>query len=207
MNSLNGYKIDIGFGELTKVSDLIYFDGPLLSHYISKKGDDLLFYWVDADAKFNRWLVIRTNVINIQSYIDRKTSLFQLVTESLDSFVYAVDINDKLEFTNIQIVETNKLPNDYLPSQDSFYVFDVEGTTDLLSLSKRYNSGVLELYIDGSHVGYGTMPFHNFVTLLNNIEDIRKSLSTKYIKLKVTQKGDRNGISKYKKELNLDYSI
>lgn len=32
------------FSNFKKVADLIYFDGPLLSHYVTDKGDNYLFY-------------------------------------------------------------------------------------------------------------------------------------------------------------------
>ena len=38
------------FDKFKKVADLIYFDGPLLSHYVTNKGDNYLFYWIDQDV-------------------------------------------------------------------------------------------------------------------------------------------------------------
>ena len=47
--SNEGYNIDYDFSGFRKIADLIYFEGPFLSHYVSSKGDDYLFYWVDRD--------------------------------------------------------------------------------------------------------------------------------------------------------------
>ena len=46
MIHLEGYSISFEFDNLIQMSDLIYYDGPLLSHFVSKAGDDYLFYWV-----------------------------------------------------------------------------------------------------------------------------------------------------------------
>lgn len=49
MKTINGFSINFDFSKLIKVADLIYHDGPLLSHYVSNKGENYLFYWVDVD--------------------------------------------------------------------------------------------------------------------------------------------------------------
>ena len=56
MKIIEGYNIDYDFREFRKIADLVYFDGPFLSHYVSGKGDDFLFnpndgylYVVDID--------------------------------------------------------------------------------------------------------------------------------------------------------------
>ena len=62
MKTINGFSINFDFSKLIKVADLIYYDGPLLSHYVSNKGENYLFYWVDVDNEYNRWVVIRTDI-------------------------------------------------------------------------------------------------------------------------------------------------
>lgn len=54
MKTINGFSINFDFSKLIKVADLIYHDGPLLSHYVSNKGENYLFYWVDVDNEYNR---------------------------------------------------------------------------------------------------------------------------------------------------------
>ena len=69
MKTINGFSINFDFSKLIKVADLIYYDGPLLSHYVSNKGENYLFYWVDVDNEYNRWVVIRTDIFSIQQYL------------------------------------------------------------------------------------------------------------------------------------------
>ena len=52
MRKIKGYDIQYDFSGFKKIADLIFFEGPFLSHYVSDKGDDYLFYWVDKDAVF-----------------------------------------------------------------------------------------------------------------------------------------------------------
>ena len=81
------------FDKFKKVADLIYFDGPLLSHYVTNKGDNYLFYWIDQDDTNNRWMFIRTDYDNIQKYTNKKQTLRNVLSSPLDDIVYTVDID------------------------------------------------------------------------------------------------------------------
>ena len=94
MKTINGFSINFDFSKLIKVADLIYHDGPLLSHYVSNKGENYLFYWVDVDNEYNRWVVIRTDIFSIQQYLEKKSTLHSIITQPNDGFVYTVDIDD-----------------------------------------------------------------------------------------------------------------
>ena len=58
MKTINGLGLNFDFIKLIKVANLIYDDDPLT--YVSNKGENYLFYWVDVDNEYNRWVVIRT---------------------------------------------------------------------------------------------------------------------------------------------------
>ena len=104
MKAINGFNFNFDFSKLIKVADLIYFDGPLLSHYMSDKGENYLFHWADADDEYNRWLVLRTDILSIKQYLDKKINLRSLIMEPNDGFVFSVDIDDNLNYTNIKVV-------------------------------------------------------------------------------------------------------
>lgn len=193
MNTINGFNIKFDFSKLIKVADLIYFDGPLLSHYMSEKGENYLFHWVDSDDEYNRWVVLRTDIISIQNYLERKINLRSLTVEANDGFVYSVDIDDDLNYTNIKVVPIEALPDDYIPSEESFYTFKVEDDIDLSALSKKYSSGILEIHISGNDVRYGSMPFNKFALIMPKLEEIRKSMSVKFAKnIKKAQQNSNN---------------
>lgn len=182
MKTISGFTIQFDFGKLMKISDLIYFDGPLLSHYMSSKGENYLFYWVDVDDTYNRWLVLRTDIITIQQYLDKKISLYAVLSAPNDGFLYTVDIDTDALYHNIKLVQVGSLPEDYLPEQDSLYAFEPSDDIDLAAISQKYSCGILELHIDGRDVKYGSIPLQKLAPIIPKIEDIRKALSAKYIK-------------------------
>lgn len=114
------------FDKFKKVADLIYFDGPLLSHYVTNKGDNYLFYWIDQDDAANRWMFIRTDYDNIQKYTNKKQTLRNILSSPLDDIVYTVDIDADGNHHNFQAHSIEDLPEDYLPAEDSYYDFEPE---------------------------------------------------------------------------------
>lgn len=124
MRDLEGYDLRFDFSNFKKIADLIFFKGPLLSHYVSKKGDDYLFYWVDRDEKDNRWLVLRVSMANLQKYIGKELSLRELIENPNDGFLYSVDIDNDLQYHSVKLVQPSTLPKEYLPEEDSYYAFE-----------------------------------------------------------------------------------
>jgi hypothetical protein len=182
MKPIMGLDIDFDFGKLIKISDLIYFDGPLLSHYTSERGDNYLYYWVDVDDTYNRWLIIRTDIFSIQQYLDKKIPLYSIISNPNDSFVYAVDIDSDAVYHNVKAIRINDLPENYLPSPESYYDFELNDDIDLAAISRKHSSGIFELHVDGTNVKYGSIPFNKFAPIMPMVEDIRKSMSSRYIK-------------------------
>lgn len=124
MKQLKGFDIQFDFSKFKKIADLVYFEGPFLSHYVSEKGDDYLFYWVDKDDNDNRWLVLRVSLPNLQKYIAKEKCLRELIEHPNDGFLYSVDIDDNLNYHNIKLIQPSDLPEEYLPNADSYYAFE-----------------------------------------------------------------------------------
>jgi hypothetical protein len=123
MEKLNYTKkvADNHFGDINYVTDLLYFDGPLLSLYTNNKGQKLLFYWVDVDDDFNRWLVREINPSDVIKYLNKNISLYSLITSKVNS-LYKVDIDNNIKFNNIELIDIDKLPENYLPLKDSYFM-------------------------------------------------------------------------------------
>ena len=124
MRKIEGYNIDYDFSSFRKIADLIYFEGPLLSHYVSSKGDDYLFYWVDRDESDNRWMVLRVSLASLQKYMAGDVSLLELIGSPNDGYLYLVDVDNNINYHNVKLVQPADLPEDYLPAADSFYAFE-----------------------------------------------------------------------------------
>ncbi len=144
MRKIEGYDIQYDFSDFKKMADLITFDGPLLSHYVSPKGDDYLFYWVDRDCQDNRWLVLRVSLASLQKYIGKELTLLELIENPNDGYLYSVDIDNNIHYHDIKLVQPSATPEDYLPEADSYYEFEpvpVEGARELMTyeLTIPYN--------------------------------------------------------------------
>ena len=124
MKKTKGFDIQFDFSNFKKIADLIYFEGPLLSHYVSSKGDDYLFYWVDRDESDNRWLVLRVSLASLQKYMAGEVSLLQLISSPNDGYLYQVDVDDAVCYHNVKLVQPADLPEDYLPAADTYYAFE-----------------------------------------------------------------------------------
>ena len=124
MKNIEGYSIDYDFSSFRKIADLVYFDGPFLSHYVSNKGDDYLFFWVDRDDRDNRWLVLRVSLASLQKYIGKELTLRELIEHPNDGYLYVVDIDNSLAYHDVKLVQPAALPDDYLPESDSYYEFE-----------------------------------------------------------------------------------
>ena len=124
MKNVKGFDIQFDFSGFKKIADLICFEGPLLSHYASSKGDDYLFYWVDRNDRDNRWMVLRVNLASLQKYMAGNVSLLELIDNPNDGYLYLVDVDNSISYYNVKLVQPADLPEDYLPSADSFYAFE-----------------------------------------------------------------------------------
>lgn len=124
MEPINGFDISFDFSNFKKIADLIFFEGPLLSHYVSSKGDDYLFYWVDKDENDNRWLVLRVTLSSLQKYMAKDLSLRELIDSPNDGYLYCIDVDDATNYHDVKLVQPADLPEDYLPAPGSYYEFE-----------------------------------------------------------------------------------
>lgn len=127
MKTIKGIEIkNRNFDKFKKVADLIYFDGPLLSHYVTDNGDNYFFYWLDQDDTDNRWLFVRIDYDMIQRFFKKELTLRKVLSSPLDNIIYTVDIDNEGKHHNFQTHSIEDLPEDYLPAEDSYYEFEPE---------------------------------------------------------------------------------
>src|ERR1700749_1922292 len=130
-NEVGNKIIGFPFDNLEKVYDLVYFEGPLLSHYKSGN-DNLLFYWVDVDLDHNRWLVIKVEEEQLVKYLRKKISLRDIVLENIKSFMFVVDINSELIFENTFLIKSFLGIEEYLPEEFSEFKLAIPSLYDNL---------------------------------------------------------------------------
>ena len=121
MEKLNAFPItDLGI-KLKLQGDLLYHEGPLLSHFVNADNiNEHYFYkWADSDDECNRWLIFRVSVEKLQLFFEQKLSLLQLIKQN--PFVYFIDLDNDLNQKNVLICETSHIPEDYLPSANAVF--------------------------------------------------------------------------------------
>ena len=109
---------DFPLKKLTKISDLIYYDGPLLSHFQSNDSKNYLFFWVDVDDRFNRWLAVEVSKERLEAYLNEKLSLYNIIIEPKDNVIYKFDIDANQNYHNILMLSPEQIPQSYLPDKN-----------------------------------------------------------------------------------------
>jgi len=143
MEIIEGHKLSL---TLSKIADLLYFDGPLVSLFEdNEKKTYYLYCWCDADENCNRWLVLRITERQIENYIKGELSLHEIITMAESYFLY--DINNDIEYENIYSIKLSQLPASYIPDEDSFFNSELDGISDedLSILNKRFMSDSSEI--------------------------------------------------------------
>lgn len=169
--------------KMIKIKDLIYFDGPLLSHFETIYNENFLFYWVDANQDFNRWLIFRTSEKLLDNYIEKKKSLFELISDENIGNFYKIDIDNNLNHNNLSIVEFKDIPESYLPEKNSFYSFEsINSDDELKHISEKQNVGILQAYYnESSKIGKGTIELDILAESLNDFSKINKGIRKAFI--------------------------
>lgn len=121
MKDIEGLRINHIDFQPIKMGDFLYYEGPLLSHFIDKNNptDHYFFRWVDFNDDCHRWLIFKSSEKDIVNFLNKTISLWQLITKN--STVLLIDLDDELNKKQILITTTSKLPETYLPSVNSFF--------------------------------------------------------------------------------------
>ena len=184
MNTIEGINAKLIFSDLVKISDLIFFDGPLLSHYVHKSGTNYLSYWVDCDDESERWLVFNSGLTYLQRYVNGDVSLLDLLKGIENGLIYVVDVNTEGVIIDNKLVQIYDLPESYFPEEDSFFDQSFQKDADTNAFSEINKSGILEFHFSGKQVKYGNMPFDIYTNGLEKIGEFTESFSNSFIKLK-----------------------
>lgn len=129
--------VDMSFVDgLSLMSHIYYFEGPLLSHFKNKAGDDFLYQWADSDALCNRWLLIPVESLCLRDFFRGHITQRQLALHTTNEHIWIVDLDDNISPQFVGKLSSQLIPESYLPSPNSY--FDPELTT-------MFGDGYLEL--------------------------------------------------------------
>lgn len=116
--------------ELVKVEDLVYYDGPLLSHYCTQAGKHYLFSFAEADDNANRWLVLEVTVAHLYDYLTDARTLRDICQQDYNSKLLVLDTNGEGDFVQVLFSEIGDLVPDYLPEEDSYFELAMPSSYD-----------------------------------------------------------------------------
>lgn len=119
----------------TKIGDLLFFEGSLMTLFKDTKSNShlFLFDWADSDATYNRWLIYNIKPIDILNYLNLELTHLDLIKKS--DTLYFVDIDKNLNFHNYQKIDFPNIPNSYLPDENC--LFDKTECPDLTKIEAQ----------------------------------------------------------------------
>ncbi len=107
--------------DFKKSGDFLYYEGPLLSHFVNLRNEDFIIKWCGTDSQFNRWLLYKTNHELLRQFFTGTIGDLELALATPDKHVYFIDIDNDINWRNIVKVELADIPSEYLPEPTAFY--------------------------------------------------------------------------------------
>lgn len=121
MIEIDGLKFSKLPFKIRKQGDILAPDGPVLSHFKKDNIEDYFMFWVDANEKYNRWLLFEVNTESLSKYFSKEITLYDILYTNRDNVVYIIDIDDDINYKRVLLTQVDKLPQEYLPGRNSFY--------------------------------------------------------------------------------------
>ena len=121
MDNIKGLNISkLGFKPL-KLGDFLYHEGPLVSHFVDSSNlyEHYIYKWCDNDSDCNRWLIAKCEEAVLGDFFDKKITLRDIIYQN--AFVYILDLDNDINEHNVLVVNTQDLPEVYLPTKNSFF--------------------------------------------------------------------------------------
>lgn len=122
MKALHAEKLSVlPVAQLSRLRDLIYYDGPLLTEYVNAHGDHYLYYWCDRSDSGHRWMLLRVDETTVLRLVHRFIPLdFVIPCGSRDEFVYFVDSTSEGGISEVWLAKPDDVPDDYRPIAGTF---------------------------------------------------------------------------------------
>jgi len=110
LRDINGQPSDFNISSLKKISDLVYYDGPLISHFMNDKNENYIFYWIDVDENYNRWLVFKIEPSDLEDYLKSNLLLIDIIEKTN---LYCVDIDNDINYHNVKLISISEFHSFY----------------------------------------------------------------------------------------------
>ncbi len=128
MEKLDGIQLsDLDFKPL-KMGDLLYHEGPLLSHFVDEENpsNQYFYKWSDQNDTVHRWMIFKVTERDLSDFFKHKNTLLDIIRHN--TFVYFIDLEPNMTSSQVVLVATSDVPAKYLPFEGSG--FDETGFED-----------------------------------------------------------------------------
>jgi len=133
-----------------KISDLVFIDEPILSHYITEDKRHLFFYLIDLSEEFNKWLVFEVSEQNLFYYIKGRISLRDLILNPDNDFVYTVNSDDNFLLSDAEMLKPDSIEPQFLPTENSFNAIEINKIPYYLQLELEYSNEFYQKNLEDS---------------------------------------------------------
>ena len=107
--------------DISKLFDLEYFDGPILSLFADASGNFYLYKWHDVAPHSHQWLVFKVKYETLLKYLNGMASEFELLNEEPTKPFYLVEFSEKGQPSTIQTFSQNQILEEYQSLKTVFF--------------------------------------------------------------------------------------
>ncbi|WP_401733191.1 hypothetical protein [Stenotrophomonas muris] len=125
-------------------ADLVFYDGPLVSLF-KREDDDFIFFWVDADSRYNRWVVTPVERKDLAMYLEGQLPLRAIIDKA--DLILVFEATKTAQRKNARTMPPSSLLDEYMPDADSFLYPSI--ATEAASQLASANVGKYRISLDG----------------------------------------------------------
>ena len=107
--------------DLTKLFDIEYFDGPLLSLFAGTGGDFYLYKWYDVQPHSHQWLVFQIDYEVLAHYLNGVIPEYGLLNASATEHFPVVEFNEKGQPQVSDHLARAEALRQYAATKDAFF--------------------------------------------------------------------------------------
>ncbi|MFN0214749.1 MAG: YegP family protein [Saprospiraceae bacterium] len=107
--------------DVTKLFDLEYFDGPLLSLFADAKGDFFLYKWYDLALSSHQWLVFKVKYATIQKYLNKTYSEYEVLNDQTPKTFYLIEFTEKGKPRLVKTIPQQTVSKEYEGLKSVFF--------------------------------------------------------------------------------------
>jgi len=107
--------------DVTKLFDLEYYDGPLLSLFADANGDFYLYKWYDVAPNSHQWLVWRVQYETLLRYLNGTTTELELLHEDIGKPFYLIEFSPKGQPVIVETIARDHALKEYSELKNVYF--------------------------------------------------------------------------------------